>query len=128
MQYGEEDGQYGGFRPRNRFGNNDRFRPVRVGEELDVTIESVGEKGDGVAKKKGFVIFVPGTQQGDTVRVRITKVFRKMAFAEVVGEAQSTPEEEPSEQPAEETEPEAEGEEQPAEEPVQDGAEDSEEF
>ncbi|PIN78502.1 deoxyribonuclease, partial [Candidatus Woesearchaeota archaeon CG10_big_fil_rev_8_21_14_0_10_34_8] len=34
--------------------------PVQVGEELDVTIEAVGEKGDGVAKKNGFVLFVPG--------------------------------------------------------------------
>ncbi len=61
------------------------FAPVKVGEELDVKIEAVGEKGDGIAKVKGFVIFIPNAKQGDEVKVRITKVLRKVAFAEVVG-------------------------------------------
>ena len=64
------------------------FAPINVGDELDVTIESVGAKGDGVAKVKGFVLFVPGVQKGDNVKVRVTKVFRKMGFAEVVGQGQ----------------------------------------
>ena len=58
--------------------------PVQVGEELDVEIESVGEKGDGLAKKDGFVLFVPATKQGDKVKIRVTKVLRKVGFAEVV--------------------------------------------
>ncbi|MDP6294220.1 MAG: TRAM domain-containing protein, partial [Candidatus Woesearchaeota archaeon] len=48
--------------------------PVSVGEEIDVTIEAVGEKGDGIAKKEGFVLFVPGVKEGDQVRIKITKV------------------------------------------------------
>ncbi|MBI2131062.1 TRAM domain-containing protein [Candidatus Woesearchaeota archaeon] len=74
----------GGFEPRS-------FAPVKVGDELDVTIEAVGEKGDGVAKKDGFVLFVPGTKQGDTVRIKVTRVLRKVGFAEVVGEAGQAP-------------------------------------
>lgn len=66
------------------------FAPIRVGEELDVKIEAVGAKGDGIAKVKGFVIFVPGTKQDETVRVKITKVFRKVGFAEVIGSATAT--------------------------------------
>jgi len=62
------------------------FAPVRVGDEVDVKIEAVGEKGDGIAKVKGFVLFVPNTKQGDNVRVRITRVLRKVGFAEVIGE------------------------------------------
>ncbi len=81
------------------------FAPVKVGEELDVKVEAVGEKGDGIAKVKGFVIFVPNTKQGDEVKVRITKVLRKVAFAEVVG-AGSAPSEgsegSPSDAPSEE--------------------------
>src|SRR5688500_4609065 len=73
------------------------FAPVKVGEELDVKIEAVGEKGDGIAKVKGFVIFVPNAKQGDDVKVRITKVLRKVAFAEVVG-AGSAPSEGSEEQ------------------------------
>lgn len=62
--------------------------PVKVGEELDVTIEAVGEKGDGIAKKNGFVLFVPNTSEGDKVRIRVTKVLHKVGFAEVVGKSE----------------------------------------
>ena len=68
-----------GFRPRN-------FAPVKVGDELDVKIEAVGEKGDGIAKKDGFVLFVPSTKQGDEVRIKVTRVLQKVGFAEVIGE------------------------------------------
>ena len=86
----------GGFgnRPRSPMGGGASFAPVKVGEEMDVTIEAVGEKGDGICKKKGFVLFVPNTKQGDTVRIRVTKVLRKVGFAEVIGEATSVPEQE----------------------------------
>ena len=80
------------FERRSRFGHNDRQQfapPVRVDEELDVKIEAVGEKGDGVAKKDGFVLFVPNVKEGDYVRVKVTKVLRKVGFAEVVGAAQA---------------------------------------
>ena len=64
---------------------NDKVAPVKVGEEVDVTIEAVGAKGDGIAKKEGFVIFVPNTSTGDNVKIRITKVLSNVAFAEVAG-------------------------------------------
>ena len=72
------------------------FAPVKVGEELDVKIEAVGEKGDGIAKKNGFVLFVPGVKEGDEVRIRVTKVLRKVGFAEVCGKAGSPPTAAPS--------------------------------
>ncbi len=58
--------------------------PVRVGEECKVSIDAVGGKGDGIAKVKGFVLFVPGVKKGDYVKVRITKVLEKVGFAELV--------------------------------------------
>jgi len=64
-----------------------RFAPVKEGDELDVKIEAVGEKGDGIAKKQGFVLFVPSTKTGDEVRVRVTRVLRNAGFAEVIGGA-----------------------------------------
>ncbi len=67
------------------------FAPIKVGEELDVKIEAVGAKGDGIAKVKGFVIFVAGAKEGENVRVKISKVFRKVGFAEIVGEATGAP-------------------------------------
>ncbi|MBR9676971.1 TRAM domain-containing protein, partial [Candidatus Woesearchaeota archaeon] len=97
---------------RNRFGGGQRFVPVREGDELDVTIEAVGEKGDGIAKKDGFVLFVPNAKEGDTVRVKVSKVLRKVGFADIVGEAKEAPaqdkatKEESTAEPADEAGPE----------------------
>ena len=66
------------------------FAPIREGEELDVKIESAGKKGDGIAKVKGFVIFVPNVKEGDQVRIKVTRVLNKVAFGEVIGESQKT--------------------------------------
>jgi len=85
--------------------------PVQVGDEIDVKIEAVGEKGDGIAKKDGFVLFVPNTKEGDEVKIKVTKVLRRVGFAEVVGEGSAPASEEA---PAEETAP-AEEAEAPAE-------------
>ena len=79
-----------------------KFAPVNVGDELDVKIEAVGEKGDGIAKKDGFVLFVPNTKEGQEVRIKITKVLRKVGFAEVVGEGKA-PEQEQAGESEEET-------------------------
>ncbi|MCF7860601.1 TRAM domain-containing protein [Candidatus Woesearchaeota archaeon] len=72
----------GGFRRRNS------FAPVKIGDEIDVKIEAVGEKGDGIAKKKGFVLFIPDVKVNDEVRIRVTKVLNKVGFAESLGAAQ----------------------------------------
>lgn len=59
-------------------------KPVKVGDELDLTIEAVASKGDGIAKKDGYVIFVSGAKQGDTVKAKITEVRARFAIAELV--------------------------------------------
>ncbi|HLD33546.1 MAG TPA: TRAM domain-containing protein [Candidatus Nanoarchaeia archaeon] len=58
--------------------------PVQEGDEVSVIIEAVGAKGDGIAKVKGFVLFVAGNKAGETVTVRITKVLKNVGFAQVV--------------------------------------------
>ncbi len=93
----------------NNFRRGPETKPVNVGDELEVTIEAVGEKGDGIAKKQGFVLFIPNTQQGQHVRIKVTKVLRKVGFAEVIGEAESveeTSKEQTEEAPQEEMIPE----------------------
>lgn len=67
--------------------NGEREPPVHVGETHEVSIDAIGGKGDGIAKVKGFVVFVPGVKQGDFVKIRITKVLQNVGFAEVLGEA-----------------------------------------
>jgi len=87
----EDSSSYGGGGRgfgRPRFGGPRPFRPspVRVGEEYDVKIESLSKRGDsGVARVQGLVIFVGGTKVGDSVKIKITKVGRGYATAEVVG-------------------------------------------
>lgn len=72
----------------DRRGFNQRNPPVNVGDELDVRIEAVGEKGDGLAKKDGFVLIVPGAKENEEVRIKVTRVLRQVGFAEVVGKAE----------------------------------------
>ena len=62
--------------------------PVKAGEIYEVAINAVGEKGDGIARVKGFVLFVAGVKKGDFVKIKITKVLAKVGFAEVVGAAE----------------------------------------
>lgn len=61
--------------------------PVAAGDIINVRIESVGEKGDGVAKKQGFVIFVPKAQKDQELSIKITKVLTSVAFSENLGPA-----------------------------------------
>ena len=105
-----------------------RFAPVNVGDELDVKIEAVGEKGDGIAKKEGFVLFVPNTKEGQEVKIRVTKVLRKVGFAEVVGESESPKEKAQPEAQTEESAPVQEADQPAAEESEEQKAEDTEDF
>lgn len=105
------------------------FSPVKEGEEINAVIEAVAEKGDGIAKKAGFVIFVPGTKVGDKVKIKVKKVAKKVAFAEVIGayeegaaETTSAPVAEGNEEISEVVEEEKEAEEE------YDATQDSEEF
>ncbi|HOO53122.1 MAG TPA: TRAM domain-containing protein [Methanothrix sp.] len=48
--------------------------PVKVGDVLDLEIVGIGKSGDGVAEVEGFKIFVPGTEVGDRLRVKIKSI------------------------------------------------------
>ncbi|RDI71689.1 23S rRNA (uridine(2552)-2'-O)-methyltransferase [Halopelagius longus] len=60
--------------------------PVATGDEVEVTIDDVGSEGDGVAKVDGYTLFVPETEAGDEVRVRVTDLKPNFGFAEVLEE------------------------------------------
>jgi 23S rRNA (uridine2552-2'-O)-methyltransferase len=57
---------------------------VKAGDELEVKVEAVASKGDGIAKKDGFVIFIKGAKEGDTVKIRITEVKERFAVGEII--------------------------------------------
>jgi predicted RNA-binding protein with TRAM domain len=65
--------------------------PVEEGDVREVTIESTGDQGDGIAKvDRGFVVIVPGARPGDEVTVEIDSVQPNYAVAEVVENEEST--------------------------------------
>ena len=74
-----------------RFGSRRRFRPsrpffpatpVKENQELDVVIDDIGSRGDGISKIQGFLIFVPHSKIGERVKVKILSVGEKFAVAE----------------------------------------------
>ena len=59
--------------------------PVDNGEVRDVTIETIGEQGDGIAKvERGYVVIVPNVEPGDEPTVKIEQVQENVAFASVI--------------------------------------------
>jgi len=61
----------------------DKEKPVDEGDVVELEIEDLGSKGDGIARIDGFVIFVPGGEVDETYEVEITSVGRKFAFGEI---------------------------------------------
>lgn len=57
---------------------------IEEGETYELRVESVGNKGDGIAKVDKYLIFIPSTVKGEVVRAKIKKVSGTLAFAEVV--------------------------------------------
>ena len=68
----------------NHFGGSKAPKtPISVGEEYIVSIEEIGKQGVGIARFRGVSILVDNTNPGDKVMVRITKMGRTFAVAEV---------------------------------------------
>lgn len=62
-----------------------RGPPVEEGEIRDVTIETIGDQGDGIAKvERGYVLIVPDVEPGQQPTVEIEEVRENVAFASVV--------------------------------------------
>ena len=61
--------------------------PVSEGDVREVTIETLGDKGDGIAKiERGYVVIVPDSTPGDQPTVEITSVRENVSFANVIEE------------------------------------------
>lgn len=57
---------------------------IEEGETYELRVESVGNKGDGIAKVDKYLIFIPSTVKGEVVKAKIKKISGTLAFAEVV--------------------------------------------
>jgi predicted RNA-binding protein with TRAM domain len=78
--YGNRGGG-GGFGARSSGGLH---KPVEVGKEYNVSISDTSRRGEGIARIEGFVVFVPGTKQGQNVRIKVTQVSERFASGQVV--------------------------------------------
>lgn len=74
----------GAFRPvqkRTRTQQTEQAEAVVEGETYTVEITGTGRKGDGVAERGSYTVFVPGAEEGDVVEVYIENVSGNLAFA-----------------------------------------------
>jgi predicted RNA-binding protein with TRAM domain len=55
-----------------------------IGKEYEVDIEDMSPNGEGVARIKGFPIFVKNAKSGDHVKIKITNLGNGCAEAEKV--------------------------------------------
>ena len=69
-------------RDRRNFGRRFPPKPVELGKEYNVEIQETSRRGEGIARIKGLVTFVPNTKPGDRVKIRITRISRRFAEAE----------------------------------------------
>ncbi len=58
--------------------------PVKVGDQLELTVETQGSSGDGICRHEGYTLFVPDGLPGDVVTGEIVKVTPRFGVAQVV--------------------------------------------
>jgi len=77
----------GGFRGRRE---TEGFapKPVEVGKEYDVEIQEMSRRGEGIARVQGLVIFIPNAKKGEHVKIKVIRISRRFAEAELVGEGE----------------------------------------
>jgi predicted RNA-binding protein with TRAM domain len=70
----------------NKNYRNDGYQsvPVELGKEYEADIAELSRRGDGIAKIKGFVVFISNTKPGDHVKFKVTRVANRFATAEVI--------------------------------------------
>ena len=56
---------------------------LKWAKEYNVSISEVSGRGDGLTRIEGFVVFVPGTKQGQNVRIKVTQVSDRFATGQV---------------------------------------------
>lgn len=59
-------------------------KEIEAGQEYDFMIEDVGKRGDGIARKGNFIIYIPGTAKGSQVKAKIEKVSGTVAFGVLI--------------------------------------------
>jgi predicted RNA-binding protein with TRAM domain len=64
-------------------------KPVEIGKEYEVDVQETSRRGEGIARIEGLVIFIPNAKTGDHIRIKVTKISRRFAEAEVIGKGET---------------------------------------
>jgi predicted RNA-binding protein with TRAM domain len=80
----EERRRFGGRRDIGRGPRRFPPKPVELGKEYEVDVTETSRRGEGIARIQGLVTFIPNTKPGDHVKIKITRISRRFAEAEVV--------------------------------------------
>ena len=56
---------------------------LRAGDVIEVTIDNVGKRGDGMSKYMNYIVIVPGTKRGMRANIKITNISGTTAFGQV---------------------------------------------
>jgi predicted RNA-binding protein with TRAM domain len=72
------------YERRRGYGRSFEACPVEMGKEYEVDITETSRQGEGIARIQGFVIFVANAKPRDHVKIRITRIGRSAASAEIV--------------------------------------------
>ena len=57
---------------------------LKEGDEMELEIKETARNGDGVGRVHGALVFVKGAQVGQKVKVKITKIAARHAYAELI--------------------------------------------
>ncbi|MDR3206590.1 MAG: translation initiation factor IF-2 subunit beta [Candidatus Methanoplasma sp.] len=65
----------------------DSANVLREGDIIDLFVSDIGKKGDGIGKYLDYLVIVPGSSKGTSVRAKITNISAKTAFGQATTEA-----------------------------------------
>ncbi len=65
----------------------DTSTTLKAGDVIELSIDDIGRKGDGMGKYHDYIVIVPGTARGSQVNVKITNISSRTAFGNVTNEA-----------------------------------------
>jgi predicted RNA-binding protein with TRAM domain len=79
------------FSPKKRAPRNAKSKhgkginyPIKIGEEYEVDIVDVSPKGEGIARIKGFPIFVSNAKRNEHLKIKITNLISGCADAQII--------------------------------------------
>ena len=80
-------------------------KPVEAGKVYKVRIVDRSERGEGVARIEGFIVFIRGAKPGEEVSIRVTNVGARAATGEIIPETGAPQESTPQENTSQESPP-----------------------